>query len=77
MTACQDKGSGINLYVSSFMSFKAFTWGPFKSAAYHVQNLQIVNSILMVVDTPSNLEEKKSVGAVYLYALSFNADSGD
>jgi hypothetical protein len=32
-------------------SFKAFTWGPYKSTAYNVRTLEIVNDILMVADT--------------------------
>lgn len=54
VTACQEIGRGINLYITSFASFKAFTWGPYHSDAYEVRSLQIINDIVMVADTASN-----------------------
>lgn len=77
VTACQELGRGINLYVTSFTSFKSFTWGPYYSNAYNVRSLQIINDVLMVADTPSNPEYLFDEGAVYIYRLSFNAESGD
>ena len=77
VTACQEVGRGVNLYVTSFTSYKGFTWGPFYSDAYGVRNLQIVNDVLMLADTPSNPEYLVDQGAIYLYRLSFNAESGD
>jgi hypothetical protein len=77
VTACQEIGRGINLYLTSFASFKAFTWGPYHSDAYNCRNLQIINDIVMVVDTPANPEYKMEFGAVYLYKASFNPESGD
>jgi hypothetical protein len=77
VTACQELGRGVNLYVTSFTSYKGFTWGPFYSDAYGVRNLQIVNDVLMLADTPSNPEYLVDQGAIYLYRLSFNAESGD
>ena len=76
VTACQEIGRGVNLYLTSFVSCKAFTWGPFHSDAYNVRNLQIIDDIVMVVDTPSNPEFKMEQGAVYLYRASFNPESG-
>lgn len=56
VTACQELGRGINLYVTSFSCFKSFTWGPYYSDAYNVRSMQIVNDVLMVADTPANPE---------------------
>jgi hypothetical protein len=70
-------GQGINLYVTSFNSFKSFTWGPYRTGAYNVRSLVVVNDILMIADTPSNPEYRFQQGAIYLYRISFNAESGD
>lgn len=59
------------------MSFKAFTWGPYRSDAYEVRNLQIINDIVMVADTSAIPEYKFNEGAIYLYKASFNPESGD
>lgn len=77
VTACQELGRGINLYVTSFSSFKAFTWGPYYSDAYNVRSMQIVNDVLMVADTPAYPEYLFDEGSIYLYRLSFNAESED
>jgi hypothetical protein len=77
VTACQELGRGVNLYITSFSSYKSFTWGPYYSDAYNIRNLQIINDILMVVDTASNPENQYEQGAIYLYRLSFNAESND
>ena len=77
LTACQEISRGVNLYVTSFSSFKGFTWGPFRSAASQVRNLQVINDVAMLVDTSANPEYKFQNGAVYLYKLSFNSESGD
>lgn len=63
--------------MTSFTSFKAFTWGPYYSDAYNVRALQIINDVLMVADTPANPEYLFQPGAIYLYRLSFNTESGD
>jgi hypothetical protein len=66
----------VNLYVTSFISYKGFTWGPYHSDAYNARHLQIVNDILMLADTPSNPEYLMELGAIYLYQLSFDSESG-
>lgn len=63
--------------MTSFISYKAFTWGPYPSSAYTVRNMQIVNDILMLADTPSNPEYLTELGAIYLYQLSFDSESGE
>lgn len=73
VTACQELGRGINLYVTSFTSFKAFTWGPYYSDAYNVRTLQIVNDVLMLTNTAANPNYLFEEGSVYLYRLSFNS----
>jgi len=39
--------------------------------------LQVINDVAMLVDTSPNPEYKFQQGAVYLYKLSFNAESGE
>lgn len=37
----------------------------------------IVNDMVMVADTPANPEFKMEYGAIYLYRVSFNQESGN
>jgi hypothetical protein len=66
------------MYVTSFVSYKGFTWGPYPSDAYSVRNLQIINDIVMLADTPANPEYMMNgFGEIYLYKVSPNAESGE
>ena len=77
VTACLEIARGINLYVTSLVSYKGFTYGPFASGADNCRNLVIVNDIVMLADTPSSPEYTFSQGAIYLYKISPNLESGD
>lgn len=63
--------------MTSFASFKSFTWGPYISGAVQVRNMQIINDIVLIADTPSNPEFLIEHGSIYLYRVSFNPESGD
>lgn len=51
VTACQELGRGINLYVTSQSSSKPWTFGPYRSTGYNVRSLQITGDIVMLADT--------------------------
>ncbi len=77
VTACQELGAGINLYVTSTQSFKPWTWGPYRSSAHRAASLQIAGDILMVADTSAYPEFKFEKGAIFLYELGLDNVSGD
>jgi len=58
--------------MTSMVSFKAFTWGPYRSSAYYAQSLQVLNDILMVVDQNAYPHFKLNYGSVFIYRLSVN-----
>lgn len=76
VTACQELGRGINLYVTTESSFKTWTWGPYQSSAYNVRNLQIAGDVLMLTDTSVYPEYKFDKGRIMLYALTLDSISG-
>jgi hypothetical protein len=71
-SACQIFGGGVNVYITSLASEKGFTWGPFRTGAYFVKNLQLVNDLLVIVDVNDNPEFTYRAGGVYLYTLSLD-----
>ena len=75
VTACRSGGIGVNLYVTSMISFKGFTWGPYKSEAFLLSKMQIMNDILMVVDTSAYPQEQHYAGQIFLYRMSFNMET--
>ena len=75
VTACQELGRGINLYMTNLQSFKPITIGPFFSDAYHARNLQVVHDVIMVVDQNAYPEFKLMTGSVFLYSVSVDPDT--
>jgi len=73
VTACRELARGTNLYVTSYIGFKPFTWGPFFLPANDVRKLQIIDDILMLVNTPITPSSSNTkTGEIYLYRLSLN-----
>lgn len=68
VTGCEQFGYGVNLYVTSKIGFKAFTWGPYESEAIYLRNLQLVHNIIAVVDVDMTPWRRYRSGGVYLYA---------
>lgn len=77
VTACQELGAGINLYVTSTQSFKPWTWGPYRSSAYRATSMQIAGDILMLTDTDAYPEFKFKKGSIFLYELGLDNVSGE
>ena len=75
VSACKNGGSSTNLYVTSMLSFKGFTWGPYKSPAYLVANMQVVHDVLMIADTSGSPQRQHITGEIFLYRLSFNSET--
>lgn len=77
VTACQEIGRGINLYMTTSTSFKSWTWGPYRSSAFTARSLQIAGGVLMLTDTSQYPEYRFDKGRIYLYALTFDRWSGE
>jgi hypothetical protein len=77
ITGCEVFGWGVNLYMTSLAGEKAFTWGPYRSAAVYMRNLELVHNILAVVDVDFNPWRKYRSGGVYLYATDMDPITGN
>lgn len=75
MTACQELGRGINLYMTTLTSFKPITSGPYISDAYHARNLQVVYDVVMVVNQNPYPDYRLLKGSVFLYRASVDPDT--
>ena len=64
-----ETGNEVNAYITSLISDKAFTLGPFPTEAKAVNHAKIVDDILMIVDNEDNPYARN--GGIYLYALTF------
>ena len=69
VSACVN-GEGVNLYVTSFASYKGYTFEPYTSKAEEVMKIDSVNEIVMVVDSSRNPFLKTRPGGVILYSLN-------
>lgn len=76
VTACQELGRGINIYITTLANFKPWTWGPYRSSAYNCRTLQIAGDILMITDTSIYPEYKFEGGQIFLYELGLDNVSG-
>lgn len=68
-------GGEANLYVTSLVGEKPFTFGPYPSQAKQVNHALIVGDILMLVDNDD--DPFLRAGGIYLYHLNFNIDNPD
>ena len=68
-----ESGEKVYIYLTSFMSFKPHTMGPFETDAKAVNHVKIVDNILMIVDNDD--DPFRRAGGVYLYYIDFGAES--
>jgi len=61
--------------VTSLITFKPITLGPFSSDAYHARNLQVIHDVVMVVNQNAYPEFRILAGSVFLYRVSVNPDT--
>lgn len=62
----------MNVYITTFTSFKPFTYGPFETEAKVVSHAKVVGNIVMIVDTEDNPFTR--AGGIYLYYIDFSAE---
>lgn len=67
-----ETGTSLNMYLTSFVTEKPFTWGPSESTVRQVNNVKMVDMIMMVVDAEDNPFSRQ--GGVYLYHLDLNPE---
>lgn len=72
ITGCEVFGWGANLYLTSLAGEKAFTWGPFRTSALYLRNMELVHNILMIVDVDFGPQRRYRSGGVYLYAADID-----
>jgi hypothetical protein len=68
-------GSHVNVYITTTVASKPFTFGPYQTDAKAVNHAKIVGSILMIVDNDD--DPLRRAGGIYLYHLNFDLDNTD
>jgi hypothetical protein len=68
-------GTQVNIYITSVVATKPFTFGPYASDAKAVNHAKIVGDILMIVDNDDNPFLR--AGGIYLYHLNFDFEDLD
>lgn len=72
ITGCRVNGGGTHMYITSLAGHRGFTWGPYRTGAHDITNLQLVNNIIMVTDVDQYPQFRMRNGGVFLYALDLN-----
>lgn len=67
-----ETGTSVNMYLTSYVTEKPFTWGPSESAVRQVNNVKMVDMLMMVVDAEDNPFSRQ--GGVYLYHLDLDPE---
>jgi hypothetical protein len=70
-----EAGEVVNIYITSIVATKPFTFGPYPTDAKAVNHAKIVGDILMIVDNDDNPFTR--AGGIYLYHLNFDLDDTD
>lgn len=68
-------GDSVNVYVTSVVASKPFTFGPYPTDAKAVNHAKIVGDILMIVDNDD--DPFRRAGGIYIYHLNFDFDDPD
>lgn len=66
-------GSQVNLYITTLVADKPFTFGPYQTDAKAVNYAKIEGQILMIVDNEDNPFVRS--GGILLYHLNFDFDA--
>lgn len=72
ISACIDNFLEVNLYITSYVSKKGFTMGPWKSGASQVANLDVINGLMILVDVDPDPSMMVRSGGVFIYALNLD-----
>lgn len=73
VSGCQTT-KGIDLYITSFISSKGFSWGPYATGARQATRLEVVRELVMLVDTDSQPGLFQRAGGVFIYAINLLPD---
>ena len=65
----------ILLYVTSFIGNKPFAMSPFETEANNLLKLQVVNELLILVDTEEDPYRKSQRGGIFIYEISGDDES--
>ena len=68
-----ETGDQVNVYITSLISEKPFTMGPYATEAKEVNHVKIVDDILMIVDNSDDPFVRS--GGIYLYSLNLSHDN--
>lgn len=68
-------GDKVNVYITSLVADKPFTFGPYPTDAKSVNHAKIVGNILMIVDNEDNPFVRS--GGVFLYHINYDIDDPD
>lgn len=77
VTGCRVNSGGTHVYITSTTGHRGFTWGPYQTSAFNIENLQIVNQLLVVTDVDMYPQFRLRTGGVYLYALNLDPISSN
>lgn len=72
ISACVDSYREVNLYITSYVSKKGFTMGPWKSGASQVASLDVINGLLILVDVDPDPAMMIRSGGIFIYALNLD-----
>ena len=76
MSACESN-NGVQLYITSLISKKGFSWGPWSTGARKVNRIEVVRQLVMIVDTEISWSTNPREGGVYIYAINVNPDEDE
>lgn len=65
-----EAGDYMNLYITSYVTEKPFTFGPTKSGAKQANKVKYEHGVMMIVDVEDNIFSRQ--GGIYLYTLHLN-----
>lgn len=75
VAACVNSYQEVNLYLTSYVSRKGFTLGPWKTASSYVANLEITNGLMILVDVAPQESSRIRGGGVFIYSMSLDSIS--
>lgn len=73
VAACINSYQEVHIYLTSYVSRKGFTMGPWKTASSYVANLEIVSGIMILVDVSPLPSSRVRSGGVFVYAISLDS----
>lgn len=76
VSACEST-KGVQVYITSFISKKGFSWGPWSTSAQKVNRIEVEKQLVILVDTDVERQAMQREGGIYLYAINIRPDSSE